>query len=105
MNSPQNPATSVVCFCDPSRRSSPTTPRPTTTTGPESLFATNQAWTTTGAGQTYMGELPARSRTATPARSTGRSGSARPRRRSRPSSWAASRPSRPPPRPACPCSR
>ena len=57
MNSPQNPATSVVCFCDPVAPQFSYNAAKNNNYWPETLFATNQAMDTDSAGQTYMGEL------------------------------------------------
>lgn len=64
MNSPQNPATSVVCFCDPVAPQFSYNAAATNNYWPETLFASNQAMDTDSTGQTYMGELacPQRSR-------------------------------------------
>ena len=57
MNSPQNPATSVVCFCDPVAPQFSYNAATNNNYWPETLFATNQAMDTDSTGQTYMGEL------------------------------------------------
>ena len=57
MNSPQNPATSVVCFCDPVAPQFSYNAASTNNYWPEALFATNQAMDSDPTGQSYMGEL------------------------------------------------
>jgi hypothetical protein len=57
MNSPQNPATSVVCFCDPVAPQFSYNAASNNNYWPEALFATNQSMDTDSTGQTYMGEL------------------------------------------------
>ena len=57
MNSPQNPATSVVCFCDPVAPQFSYNAAKRNNYWPETLFATNQAMDTDSTGQTYMGDL------------------------------------------------
>lgn len=57
MNSPQNPATSVVCFCDPVAPQFSYNAAATANYWPEALFATNQAMDTDPTGQSYMGDL------------------------------------------------
>ena len=61
MNSRTNPATSVVCFCDPVAPQFSYQAATNNNYWPEALFASNQALDTDPAGQTYMGEhgLPA----------------------------------------------
>ncbi len=64
MNSPNNPATSVVCFCDPVAPQFSYNAATNNNYWPEVLFASNQAQDTDPAGQTYEGDLacPQRSR-------------------------------------------
>ncbi len=64
MNSRTNPATSVVCFCDPVAPQFSYNAATNNNYWPEVLFATNQAMDTDTAGQTYEGDLacPQRSR-------------------------------------------
>ncbi len=57
MNSPQNPATSVVCLCDPVAPQFSYNASTNNNYWPETLFATNQAMDTDSTGQTYMGDL------------------------------------------------
>ena len=57
MNSRENPATSVVCFCDPVAPQFSYNAATNNNYWPEALFATNQAMDTDSTGQTYMGEL------------------------------------------------
>ncbi len=57
MNSPRNPATSVVCFCDPVAPQFSYNAATNNNYWPETLFATNQAMDTDPTGQTYMGDL------------------------------------------------
>ncbi|MCW2681189.1 MAG: hypothetical protein JWM62_2590, partial [Frankiales bacterium] len=57
MNSPQNPATSVVCFCDPVAPQFSYNAAATNNYWPETLFASNQAMDTDPTGQSYMGDL------------------------------------------------
>ena len=57
MNSPQNPATSVVCFCDPVAPQFSYNASTNNNYWPEVMFATNQAMDTDSAGQSYMGDL------------------------------------------------
>jgi hypothetical protein len=54
MNSPQNPATSVVCFCDPVAPQFSYSASARNNYWPETLFASNQGLDTDPAGQTYM---------------------------------------------------
>ena len=64
MNSPENPATSVLCLCDPVAPQFSYNGATNNNYWPEALFATNQSMDTDNTGQTYMGELacPQRSR-------------------------------------------
>ncbi|MBC7372886.1 MAG: hypothetical protein H7323_02710 [Frankiales bacterium] len=64
MNSPQNPATSVVCFCDPVAPQFSYNAATNNNYWPETMFATNQSMDTDSTGQTYMADLacPQRSR-------------------------------------------
>ncbi len=64
MNSPQNPATSVVCLCDPVAPQFSYNAATNNNYWPEVMFATNQAMDTDSSGQSYMGDLacPQRSR-------------------------------------------
>lgn len=57
MNSPQNPATSVVCLCDPVAPQFSYNAATNNNYWPEALFATNQSMDTDSTGQTYMGDL------------------------------------------------
>jgi hypothetical protein len=54
MNSPQNPATSVVCFCDPVAPQFSYSAAARNNYWPEALFASNQGLDTDATGQTYM---------------------------------------------------
>lgn len=54
MNSPQNPATSVVCFCDPVAPQFSYSAAARNNYWPETLFASNQGLDTDPTGQTYM---------------------------------------------------
>jgi hypothetical protein len=64
MNSPQNPATSVVCFCDPvAPQFSYNAPR-TTATGRRRCSPPTRAWTSTRRGSPTWASSPARRRTA-----------------------------------------
>jgi len=54
MNSPQNPATSVVCFCDPVAPQFSYSASARNNYWPEALFASNQGLDTDATGQTYM---------------------------------------------------
>ena len=54
MNSPQNPATSVVCFCDPVAPQFSYSAAARNNYWPEALFASNQGLDTDQTGQTYM---------------------------------------------------
>lgn len=57
MNTPQNPATSVVCFCDPVAPQFSYNAATNNNYWPETLFATNQAMDTDSTGQTYEGSV------------------------------------------------
>ena len=57
MNTQDNPATSVVCFCDPVAPQFSYNASTNNNYWPEVLFATNQAMDTDSTGQTYMGDL------------------------------------------------
>lgn len=57
MNSPRNPATSVVCFCDPVAPQFSYNAATNNNYWPEALFATNQSMDTDNTGQTYMQNL------------------------------------------------
>ncbi|MDQ3492601.1 MAG: hypothetical protein M3452_05005 [Chloroflexota bacterium] len=57
MNSPQNPATSVVCLCDPVAPQFSYNASTNNNYWPEVLFASNQAMDVDSSGQSYMGEL------------------------------------------------
>ncbi len=64
MNTAQNPATSVVCFCDPVAPQFSYGGSSNNNYWPEPLFATNQAMDFDASGQSYEGDLacPQRSR-------------------------------------------
>jgi hypothetical protein len=57
MNSPQNPATSVLCLCDPVAPQFSYNGATNNNYWPEVLFATNQSMDTDNTGQTYMQNL------------------------------------------------
>jgi hypothetical protein len=57
MNTPDNPATSVVCLCDPVAPQFSYNATKRNNYWPEALFASNQAIDTDSAGQTYMGDF------------------------------------------------
>lgn len=57
MNSPENPATSVLCLCDPVAPQFSYNGATNNNYWPEALFATNQSMDTDNTGQTYMQNL------------------------------------------------
>jgi hypothetical protein len=57
MNTPNNPATSVLCLCDPVAPQFSYGGSSNNNYWPEVLFATNQLMDTDSSGQSYMGEL------------------------------------------------
>ncbi|HWG93489.1 MAG TPA: hypothetical protein VNU66_04600 [Mycobacteriales bacterium] len=57
MNDSTNPATSVVCFCDPVAPQFSYNAATNNNYWPEALFATNQSMDSDATGQTYQGDL------------------------------------------------